>query len=266
MVWEAPKTDWTAVDGVQDSDMNRIEGNISELNDLATTGKAAIAAAITAMGQAAAGSDSFATLASKISNISDDATAAAAQLLTGFSMYSGGIKVNGSMVNRSTSPTEAAAIDGTSVAGRIYACPQAGYYDASGNAWIYFNDADFIAANIPSTKNIFGLQGTLAVGKAIGSGNVTMTPNQTMSVTTGWQPGMVMVWYGMNSDPNYKVFRHYISTFTTLQSTIMMGYTNNTTKYENAGNFTITATGFSVVPFSNDSTPNQVIYWRAVQA
>lgn len=31
MAWQTPKTDWSAADGVRDADLNRIEGNISEL-------------------------------------------------------------------------------------------------------------------------------------------------------------------------------------------------------------------------------------------
>lgn len=31
MAWQTPKTDWTATDGVRDSDLNRIEGNIAYL-------------------------------------------------------------------------------------------------------------------------------------------------------------------------------------------------------------------------------------------
>lgn len=31
MAWQTPKTDWTAADGVRDSDLNRLEGNILEL-------------------------------------------------------------------------------------------------------------------------------------------------------------------------------------------------------------------------------------------
>lgn len=35
MSWQAPKTDWSAADGVRDTDMNRIEGNIQELYNTA---------------------------------------------------------------------------------------------------------------------------------------------------------------------------------------------------------------------------------------
>jgi hypothetical protein len=102
MAWVAPKTNWTATDAVTPDDMNRIENNEVELKKAATidivdaggkfvatdvegvlqelatdvqTGKNAVATAITAMGQAAAGSDTFAELAAHIADISDDANA-----------------------------------------------------------------------------------------------------------------------------------------------------------------------------------------------
>ena len=34
MAWQNPKTDWTAADGVRDTDFNRIEGNILELHSV----------------------------------------------------------------------------------------------------------------------------------------------------------------------------------------------------------------------------------------
>lgn len=37
MAWQTPKTDWAAADGVRDTDMNRIESNISELNSVKAT-------------------------------------------------------------------------------------------------------------------------------------------------------------------------------------------------------------------------------------
>ena len=33
MAWQTPKTDWAPPDGVTDADLNRIEGNIQELQN-----------------------------------------------------------------------------------------------------------------------------------------------------------------------------------------------------------------------------------------
>lgn len=37
MAWQTPKTDWTSTDGVLDSDMNRIEGNIDHIENSTRT-------------------------------------------------------------------------------------------------------------------------------------------------------------------------------------------------------------------------------------
>lgn len=37
MAWQTPKTDWTPADGVADTDINRIEGNIEELKTTTDT-------------------------------------------------------------------------------------------------------------------------------------------------------------------------------------------------------------------------------------
>ena len=37
MAWQTPKTDWTPPDGVTDADLNRIEGNIQELQNTKET-------------------------------------------------------------------------------------------------------------------------------------------------------------------------------------------------------------------------------------
>lgn len=124
MAWQTPKTNWQNNDVVSAADMNRIEGNISELKKAANidiqdaagnftatnvedalaelasnvqTGKNAIANAITAMGQTASGDDTFATLASKIRDISKDADATPADVAAGKTFYADGIKQTGTM-------------------------------------------------------------------------------------------------------------------------------------------------------------------------
>ncbi|MGB9780609.1 hypothetical protein [Caldanaerobacter sp.] len=127
MAWQTPKTDWTAKDAVTVNDLNRIEGNIAELKKAATidvadvagnftsspktvenvlneiagdvkNGKTAIANAITSMGQSAAATDTFDTLATKIRAISTDATAVEGDVLSGKTFYAGGSKKTGNLV------------------------------------------------------------------------------------------------------------------------------------------------------------------------
>lgn len=77
-----------------------VEGALAELFQRVSDGKVSVAAAITAMGQVANGSMTFAQLAAAIEDISSDATAGAAQILAGYDAYTGGSKTTGTMPNR----------------------------------------------------------------------------------------------------------------------------------------------------------------------
>jgi hypothetical protein len=67
----------------------------------ASSGKTAIAAAVTGMGQAANGSETFDQLAVKIRDISKDATTVPASVIAGETFYQGGVKRVGTMPNHS---------------------------------------------------------------------------------------------------------------------------------------------------------------------
>ncbi len=153
MVWQPPKTNWTGVDGVQDTDMNRIEGNIAELNTMVTDGKAAIADSITAMGQAASASDTHAQLAAKIRDISDDATATTSDVLATKTFYQGGVKRTGNIPSKGAATITPSTVNQTIAAGQYLS----GIQTIAG-------DPDLVAANILSGKNIFGVAGALDLG------------------------------------------------------------------------------------------------------
>ena len=70
---------------------------ISETKKSASDGKTAVAAAITAMNQATAGSAAYSTMAANIKKISSDATAGTGHILTGKTAYAGGKKITGTM-------------------------------------------------------------------------------------------------------------------------------------------------------------------------
>lgn len=98
-----------------------------------------------------------------------DANATAAKILTGSNAYVNGAKVNGSMPDYSGQDTTPNSTNPQ--VGGLYVQPKAGYYNQVGA--ILVSDPDFIAANIPSDMNFFGLQGTRALGKKFASGNAT---------------------------------------------------------------------------------------------
>lgn len=127
-----------------------VEDALAELFTNASNGKTAIASAVTGMGVAASGSDTFAQLATKITDISDDANADVAQILTGYSGYSGGTKKIGVMANRG-----AVTITPTTANQFI----SAGYHNGAG---MVVGDADLAAGNIKNGVNIFNVIGTFA--------------------------------------------------------------------------------------------------------
>ncbi|ATW27952.1 hypothetical protein [Candidatus Formimonas warabiya] len=140
-----------------------VEGAIQELFISASNGKSSIASAITGMGQSASGSDSFSTLASKISAISSDANAAAGNVLSGKTAYVGGSKITGTMPNRAGDNVNiSSSVVGTTLKLRS----PAGYYDGIDDT-VYITDADFVASNIKNGINIFGLTGTLGASQSL---------------------------------------------------------------------------------------------------
>lgn len=102
--------------------------NLPELFQSVSEGKSAIAAAVTDKGVTTAADATFQQIATNIGNIpvldTSDANATASQILSGYSAYVNGAKINGSMVNRG-------AISGSVSPGGSYAIP-AGYHNGSG--------------------------------------------------------------------------------------------------------------------------------------
>lgn len=198
MVWQAPKTNWQNYDIVTPEDMNRIEGNISELKKASTidiadtagnftatnvedalqelagtvqTGKNSIASSITAMGQSASGTETFSSLATKIRAISTDATAGTGDVLLGKTFYQGGSKKTGTMPNRG-SPTW--------TPGTSNIVLPSGYY--SGGTIV--GDPDLVPANIKQGVNIFGVTGTVPVGDVLFAPN-----NNKANMVAGYLSG-----------------------------------------------------------------------------
>ncbi len=98
MAWQTPKTDWvTNPKNPKPEDFNRIEGNIEFLKNDVEAKKDLIATALSDMNQPAQITDTYLELATKIRNISKDATAAVGDVEKGKTFYAGGSKKTGTL-------------------------------------------------------------------------------------------------------------------------------------------------------------------------
>jgi len=186
--WNTPKTDWVAGDIPMVDDFNRIEGNIDFLKQDIETKKGTIVNAINDMNQSAQVTDTYAQLASKIRDISKDATAAVGDVEKGKTFYAGGQKRTGTL-ELTGNATTADVLSGKTFyntnlkskatgampnRGAVVITPrtsnqaiQAGYHNGSGYVK---GDSNLVAANIVAGKSIFGVEGsTIGLKVAIGS-------------------------------------------------------------------------------------------------
>lgn len=105
-----------------------------------------------------------------------DATAAAAEILTGKTVYARGAKVTGTMPNN-------AAFTGTINAVAQKVTIPAGYHDGSGKVGIADTDvAKLIAANIRDGVTILGVEGTMSGTEGAKPQAKTVTPSKDQQV------------------------------------------------------------------------------------
>ena len=178
--WQTPKTDWaTNPKNPVAEDFNRIEGNIDFLKQDIETKKGLIVDAINDMNQPAQVSDTHAQLASKIRDISKDATAAVGDVEKGKTFYAGGQKRTGTLEltgdagsgdvltgktfyntdlktkRTGTMPNQGAVIITPSTSNQTI---QAGYH--SGQGYVR-GDPNLKATNITEGVSIFGVAGSM---------------------------------------------------------------------------------------------------------
>jgi hypothetical protein len=179
-----------------------VEGALGELFTSVSNGKDAVAAAITDKGVPTSGSDSFSQMANNIDSIVlGSGNAVEADVLSGktFSNDSGTGKI-GTMPNRGA-VSQSLAVNGS------YPIPQ-GYHNGAGQvaqaiptkgaatitpstvnqviaanqyltgAQTIAGSANLLAANIKEGVNIFGVVGTLAIGKKVATG-ITQPPGSS---------------------------------------------------------------------------------------
>lgn len=212
MPYITPRTNWSSADGVTDADMNRIEGNIAELKKAATidlaeavmsstnvegalhelgselvTGKNEIRNSIISMGVSIASSGALSYLAGRIREISKDATAAPSEVIAGKTFYSGGVKRTGTQILRNAGDYVAGSTQpaGTNLRFQV---PLSAFYTT--DTWITANDPDFIASNIKTGVNIFGVVGTFNSATSATAGDLLdgRTAHSNGNPITGTMP------------------------------------------------------------------------------
>lgn len=106
-------------------------------------------------------------------------TANGGHIISGVVAFSKGTQITGTMPNYWNSWQYAQSV--TPANGRLHMYPPIGYYDPAGGTGIYYDSPDFLASNIVSGKNIFGILGTATVaslgGRRVASGSQAATGN-----------------------------------------------------------------------------------------
>ena len=106
-------------------------------------------------------------------------TAAAAQVLTGYTFSNASSSgISGTMPNNEQ---VTATSTGLNAPGTLYSKPPMGYYSGDSNCWLETYDANFTAANISSTSEVFGISGSYYSPH----GTQTFTGNGTFTVPAG---------------------------------------------------------------------------------
>lgn len=166
---------------------------INELFQSASDGKSAVAAAVTGKGVAASSSDTFATLSTKIGNISKDATAAPGDVLAGKTYYKD-LKQTGTMPNRGTAYVSPSSSQQTL---------PAGYYSSIVTYAVSFDPSKLLSGtSVAGTGGTMPSRGTDMASLGHGQnyrGNVFAIPpvgyyqgnaNSSVEIPWAWRPSV----------------------------------------------------------------------------
>jgi hypothetical protein len=243
-MWQQPKTNWdTHPKAIEPADLNRIEGNIEAVRE--QSNMALRLETVSSFPAHTLGRVIYHT-GNKRAYVSDgvqwipigvEGDAVAANVLTGkkFSSLTAGVGITGTMPNRTGHVTaQGSSISGTTLRFR----PQPGYYPGDAGNSVQLSDANFVAANIKSGVNIFGVQGAFPIGGLIslqsGSGILSAETNNITINSVDLNKTFVIFYgsggtlsYSAVGEMNYATAKLTSSTNLQIQRQHNSGYSGN---------------------------------------